>query len=182
MKRVLITGGTSGIGLAAAECFLQEGAAVALVGRDKKRGLKAVEYLHSRVPGGTICFFPGDVSKVSACHELAKMAVRAMGGIDVLWREVLAWMHKVEKSTHTIPVLYISQNFVNKYLRQRPDIKRKYHVWIARYGEYKPDVRLAYWQLCSDGRVEGIHGDVDINVFNGYGDQFEEFIQKESIQ
>ena len=84
MKRVLITGGTSGIGLAAAECFLQEGAAVALVGRDKKRGLKAVEYLHSRVPGGTICFFPGDVSKVSACHELAKMAVRAMGGIDVL--------------------------------------------------------------------------------------------------
>ncbi len=126
-------------------------------------------------------FAKGDLPPVLDVEPSDRQII-AMGGIDVLWREVLAWMHKVEKSTHTIPVLYISQNFVNKYLRQRPDIKRKYHVWIARYGEYKPDVRLAYWQLCSDGRVEGIQGDVDINVFNGYGDQFEEFMQKESIQ
>ena len=55
------------------------------------------------------------------------------------------------------------------------DIKQKYNVWIARYGQYRPDVRLLYWQLCPDGKVSGITGDVDINVFNGYKKQFEEF-------
>ena len=56
------------------------------------------------------------------------------------------------------------------------DIKKKYNVWIARYGEYKPDVHLVYWQLSPDGRVNGIHGDVDINVFNGYMPAFRNFL------
>ena len=72
-------------------------------------------------------------------------------------------------------MLYISQSFVNKYLPLAPDIRENYQVWIARYGEYKPDVQLVYWQLCPDGRVKGIHGEVDINVFNGYKDEFEKF-------
>ena len=55
-------------------------------------------------------------------------------------------------------------------------------MWIARYSEYKPDVRLTYWQLCPDGRVAGIQGDVDINVFNGYQNQFEAFLEKETIK
>jgi lysozyme len=57
------------------------------------------------------------------------------------------------------------------------DIKKKYNVWIARYGEYKPDVKLVYWQLSSTGKVQGITGDVDINVFNGYQGQFAEFVR-----
>ena len=57
-----------------------------------------------------------------------------------------------------------------------------YYVWIARYGEYKPEVRLLIWQLSPDGRVNGIHGDVDINVFNGYSDLFNDFISKELIK
>jgi lysozyme len=55
-------------------------------------------------------------------------------------------------------------------------------VWIARYGEYKPDIHLIVWQLSPDGRVQGITGEVDINVFNGYQTQFNEFIEKETIQ
>jgi lysozyme len=55
-------------------------------------------------------------------------------------------------------------------------------VWIARYGEYKPDVKLAVWQLSPNGRVDGIHGEVDINVFNGYQSQFDEFIKNETIK
>jgi len=74
------------------------------------------------------------------------------------------------------PILYINQMFVNKYLQDADDIKQRYNVWIARYGEYKPDVRLVYWQLSPDGRVDGIHGDVDINVFNGYKEQWEQFL------
>ena len=28
-----------------------------------------------------------------------------------------------------------------------PDLGDNYHIWIARYGEYKPNFKLAYWQL-----------------------------------
>ena len=55
-------------------------------------------------------------------------------------------------------------------------------MWIARYGEYKPDVRLAYWQLCPDGHVRGITPEVDINVFNGYRNEYEEFLRNECIK
>lgn len=74
------------------------------------------------------------------------------------------------------PILYVNQMFVNRYMQHADDIKRHYNVWIARYGEYKPDVKLVYWQLSADGRVSGIHGPVDINVFNGYQSQWEEFL------
>ena len=77
------------------------------------------------------------------------------------------------------PILYVNQMFVNRHMKDAAaaDIKQRYNVWIARYGEYKPDVKLVYWQLCADGRVEGITGDVDVNVFNGYQMQFDDFIK-----
>jgi lysozyme len=43
-------------------------------------------------------------------------------------------------------------------------------------------VKLAVWQLSPDGRVKGITGEVDINVFNGYQHQFDEFLQHETIK
>ena len=44
-KVALITGGTSGIGLAAAEQFVRQGAAVVLAGRDPTKGEGAVAHL-----------------------------------------------------------------------------------------------------------------------------------------
>ena len=108
--------------------------------------------------------------------------IQKMGGILELWSRVRLWLHTVEKASGVKPVLYISQTFVNKYLNAAPDIKRDYKIWIARYGEYKPDVRLVYWQLAPDGRVRGIHGEVDINVFNGYRSEYQEFLRNELIK
>jgi lysozyme len=107
--------------------------------------------------------------------------IEKMGGVNAMFNSIRAWMRIVGSRTGTRPILYVSQTFVNRYLPSAPDIKRKYLVWIARYGEYKPDVKLVYWQLCPDGRVRGIKGEVDINVFNGYRVQFDEFLQKERI-
>lgn len=104
--------------------------------------------------------------------EPTKAQIRAMGGADKMWREVRVWLNAVRRRTGVRPILYINQTFVNRYLDSAPDIKRNYDVWIARYGEYKPDVRTVFWQLCPDGRVSGIRGEVDINVFNGFKEQF----------
>lgn len=114
--------------------------------------------------------------------EPSDAQIQAAGGVEAMFRNVRTWLRIVEQHTGVRPILYVNQRFVNMYLSQAPDIKRNYRVWIARYGEYKPDVRLAFWQLCPDGRVAGIHSDVDINVFNGYQTQFEEFLQQETIQ
>lgn len=108
--------------------------------------------------------------------------IRAMGGIDVLFREVLQWMRAVEQHCGTRPILYVSQNFVNKYMEHAPATLSRYPVWIARYGEYKPYVRLLYWQLAADGRVKGIRGAVDINVYNGSREQFETFVREECVK
>ena len=113
--------------------------------------------------------------------EPSKSQVEQMGA-DRMFQQIRIWLRAVERSTGVKPILYVNQMFVNNYLSKQPDLKRDYRVWIARYSEYKPDVRLAFWQLCPDGRVAGIQGDVDINVFNGYKSQFEEFIETETIK
>lgn len=100
--------------------------------------------------------------------EPSHAQIMKMGGVNVMFSHIRKWLQMVEQAWHVRPVLYISQTFVNKYLPSAPDIMKNYDVWIARYGEYKPDMNLVYWQLCPDGRVRGIKTEVDINVFNGF--------------
>jgi lysozyme len=114
--------------------------------------------------------------------EPSKAQIQQAGGPERLFREIRTWLRMVEHRAGVKPILYVNQMFVNNYLSKQPDLKRDYRVWIARYSEFKPDVRLTFWQLCSDGRVAGIKGDVDINVFNGYKNQYEEFIKEETIK
>lgn len=126
-------------------------------------------------------FHYGDFPPVLDVEPLPSQ-IKKMGGISELFNRIRTWLYIVERKTGTRPILYISQIFVNRYLPAAPDIRHNYQIWIARYGEYKPDVRLAYWQLSPDGRVKGIHGIVDINVFNGYHGEFEDFIHSYCIK
>ncbi len=112
-------------------------------------------------------YIKGDLAPVLDV-EPTDAQIRKAGGIEAVFRNIRAWLNVVEQRRGVRPILYINQGFVNKYLPKAPDLKKKYEVWIARYGEYKPDVKLVYWQLCPDGKVNGIHGDVDINVYNGF--------------
>ena len=83
-KVILITGGTSGIGLAAARLFLARGARVVLAGRSADRGAEAVKQLCQYAPADHMVFFSGDVSRPADCEALAARAVRHFGRIDVL--------------------------------------------------------------------------------------------------
>ena len=60
-KVALITGGTEGIGLAAALAFVAAGVRVLVVGRDHVRGEKALGQLNAR--GGDARFLPVDASE-----------------------------------------------------------------------------------------------------------------------
>ncbi len=107
--------------------------------------------------------------------EPSDAQITQIGGGEEMLKRVRQWLQLVERRTGKRPILYINQMFVNKYLKNADDIKQRYNVWIARYGEYKPDIKLVYWQLTPEGRVDGIKGPVDINVFNGFQGQFDDF-------
>jgi lysozyme len=108
--------------------------------------------------------------------ELSSSQIAKMGGESVMFREMQAWLTEVERATGKKPILYVSQRFIEKYLRHAPQKLLSYNVWIARYGEYRPYVKLLFWQLSPFGRVEGINGNVDIDVFNGNQEQFDRYV------
>lgn len=78
-KRVLITGGASGIGAATAVRFLEEGARVVVLDRDaegRRRILAELPALAGAVAA--------DVSRLDEVRPAFAQAIRLMGGLDVL--------------------------------------------------------------------------------------------------
>jgi lysozyme len=114
--------------------------------------------------------------------EPTDFQIEQMGGVDILFKNIRIWLKIVEKRVGVKPLLYINQKFVNERLHHAPDLKNEYHFWIARYGEYKPDIHLSIWQLSGDGRVKGIQSEVDLNVFNGYQGQWDDFLREQCIR
>jgi len=78
-KRVLITGGASGIGAATAARFLEEGSVVVVLDRDSE----ARKRIQQQLPdlAGTV---DADVSNLKQVEAAFNDAVRSMGGVDVL--------------------------------------------------------------------------------------------------
>jgi NAD(P)-dependent dehydrogenase (short-subunit alcohol dehydrogenase family) len=83
---VLITGGTSGIGLSSAEIFLQEGARVMINGRKTERGRDALQLLLRTQPDAAerVRFISGDVAAVSDCERIVRHTLDRFGGLDIV--------------------------------------------------------------------------------------------------
>lgn len=79
-KIVVITGGNSGIGMATAKLFKQEGASVAISGRDQKTLDEAV----GNIGGGTIAV-KADVTRLADLDRLFSTVREKLGKIDVLF-------------------------------------------------------------------------------------------------
>jgi len=80
-KRVLVTGGSRGIGYAVAEAFLAAGARVAVNGRTGQSANTALERLGG---GPNLVAAPGDIGTVAGCESAVQTAVDAFGGLDIL--------------------------------------------------------------------------------------------------
>jgi len=81
-KRVLITGASSGVGVAAAAAFARAGAHVCLLARSRE-GLEIAAQA-ARARGAIAHVVPADVSDREALEAAVTEAVELMGGLDVL--------------------------------------------------------------------------------------------------
>lgn len=82
-------------------------------------------------------------------------------------RDILTWLHIVEDKYHVKPIIYTYYKFKEKYLNA--PVFDDYPYWIAHYYvdkvEYKGEWK--FWQHTDVGRLPGINGYVDFNIYNG---------------
>jgi len=79
LKTAIITGGTSGIGLATAKIFLANDFNCVLVGRSAAK----FEQIKSQLRG-SFEFISADVGEVSDCEKVLRQTVEVFGGVNVL--------------------------------------------------------------------------------------------------
>tara|TARA_Y100001934_G_scaffold249031_1_gene310137 strand:- start:2487 stop:3275 length:789 start_codon:yes stop_codon:yes gene_type:complete len=79
-KRILVMGGTGGIGLSAAKAFVVEGARVCVVGRDSERVDLALEMLGENAIG-----FSGDASNPDTAIQAVELCCENWEGVDGLY-------------------------------------------------------------------------------------------------
>lgn len=81
---------------------------------------------------------------------------------------VTTWLYSIEIKYGIRPIIYTNIKFYNKYLAGHFD---EYPKWIARYNSKEPILACGkkwdFWQYGDTGKVQGVNGNVDFNVFNG---------------
>lgn len=124
-------------------------------------------YLHQ------VHLVPGDLPPVLDIEKIGKLTKAQ------LQKDVKKWLDIVEKKYGIKPILYTSYKFKKDYLDS--PVFNEYPYWIAHYYinklEYKGD--WVMWQHTDCGKVDGIKGFVDCNIFNGTVKDLEAFTLKE---
>src|ERR1700730_3747485 len=83
-QTILITGVTSGLGLALAQALASKGATVLLHGRDGKRGLAVLDEIKHGTGNDKLKFYQADLASLRQTSELARQIVTEHRRLDVL--------------------------------------------------------------------------------------------------
>ncbi len=83
---------------------------------------------------------------------------------------IRTWLAIVGNHWKIRPIVYTNQKFYNQHLAGHLP---EFPLWIARYTNWNnPELADGhpwhFWQYGCQGRLQGIAGDIDFNVFNGH--------------
>jgi NAD(P)-dependent dehydrogenase (short-subunit alcohol dehydrogenase family) len=97
-KVSIVTGASSGIGLAIATLFAEEGSKVVICCRSQDRGEKAIEVIKKR--GGEATYVKGDVSSPSDAKKIVNETVKKYGKLNILMNNAaIASYDKIEDTS-----------------------------------------------------------------------------------
>jgi lysozyme len=79
------------------------------------------------------------------------------------------WLDKVELHYGVKPIIYTGASHYKDLLNN--ETFAEYILWVANYNDvekpFRKEIDWKFWQYRDWGRVKGIKGEVDLNVFNG---------------
>lgn len=96
----------------------------------------------------------------------------------LLQQRVKAFLYAAELAYGVKPIIYTNADFYKRYLDGAFD---EYPLWVAHYlRPLAPRIERNwhFWQHSESGRVNGIAGKVDFNVFNGDSTEFQQLLLK----
>ncbi|MDO4200208.1 MAG: GH25 family lysozyme [Clostridia bacterium] len=75
---------------------------------------------------------------------------------------IKAFCSEIEKHGY-YAMFYCNLNWLNNYL-YKDELLPKYDLWLAQWGVDAPSVSCGLWQRSSTGNIDGISGNVDLDV------------------
>lgn len=126
----IVTGGSSGIGLATARVFLARGDRVVLGGRDTERLSRAAESLIREIPGADVVTVAGELADPATGTRLVEAGRERFGQVDVLVNNAGMFAPKpfvevtpeeVERfvAANLLGTYWVTQAFVRRLLADR---------------------------------------------------------------
>lgn len=113
---------------------------------------------------------PGDLPPVADVEQLSGTP------LSKLKKELKEFLDVIENHYKIKPIIYTNVDFYERNLGKEFD---SYPLWVAHYFEYtEPRIKRSwtFWQHSEEGKVNGISGKVDFNIFNGDSTDFKNFL------
>src|SRR5438309_1436885 len=143
-KVAIVTGGTSGIGRAAAVAYAREGARVVVAGRRAAEGEETVRLL--RAQGGEGIFVKTDVSKAVQVKELVERTMQKFGRLDIAFNNA---------GIEQVPLPFLEQD--EETFDQVVDINAK-GVWLCMKYEIPAMHKAGGGSIVNTASVFGVLG------------------------
>ena len=117
-KNIVITGATDGIGLAAAKSIAKKDYHLILVGRNPKKGKKALETIISDTGNKNLDFFECDLSLVANVKDLSDKIKQVLPSLtevsaSSLIASILFFKDKEMSKVQSITFVFFEKNFLN---------------------------------------------------------------------
>ena len=113
----------------------------------------------------TVKLKKGDLPPVLDIEKLPKNQ-----SLDSLKVGLKRWLLKVQNFYGVKPIIYSGDKYFTDFLEKQFS---GYTFWIANYSAFdeKIDKSWQFWQFTENANVEGIEGNVDLNIYNGTKNQ-----------
>jgi lysozyme len=102
---------------------------------------------------------------------------------DQIRRDLATWLKIVEKATGKRPIIYTTPDFYDDNDMGRFE---GYHFWLrstaAHPSERYPHERWTFWQYTGTGKIPGIKGRADINVFRGSAEDWHKWLAANGVR